>query len=107
MFNFNLNLKLYSMKKIFFFLLLSCLTVSIYAQDKISKGARVSILEIAKDDTYYDERADFLGKDATALGDLNKNPNGFYSGTLEVEGGRTCYFKNVKVSKISEPKKVM
>jgi hypothetical protein len=93
------------MKKIFFFLLLSCLTVSIYAQDKISKGARVSILEIAKGDTYYDERIDFLGKEATALGDLNKNPNGFYSGTLEVDGGRTCFFKNVKVSKISDPKK--
>lgn len=89
------------MKKIFFILWFSYLSIFIYAQDNIDKGSKVTILEIGKGDTYYNDRADFLGKDATALGELKKNSNGFYSGTLEVDGGRTCFFKNVKVSIIS------
>lgn len=93
------------MKKLFFLSLLTCLTIISYAQDKIYKGTKVSILEIAKTDTYYEERTEFLGKDATALGDLTKNASGFYSGTLEVEGGRTCFFKSVRVSKVAEPVK--
>lgn len=90
------------MKKIFSFLLLSYLAFNSFAQDKIYKGSKVSILEIDKSDTYYSERADFLGKDATALGDLTKNSNGYYSGTLEMEGGRTCFFKYVRVSKLAD-----
>ncbi|MDB5225962.1 MAG: hypothetical protein JWN78_155 [Bacteroidota bacterium] len=87
------------MKKLFLLVWLgACLSTAIFAQDKISKGTKVKIVEIAKTDTYYDERATFLGQGATALGELSKNPEGFYSGTLEVENGRTCFFKSVKVS---------
>ena len=71
-----------------------------------AKGSKVTILEIAKGDTYYDERADFVGKSATTLGTLDKNDNGFYSGTLETESGRTCFFKNVKVEVTQTPRKL-
>ena len=95
------------MKNLFFLLLLSCLTTMSFAQDKIYKGTKLSILEIDKSDTYYAERADFLGKDATALGDLTKKSSGFYSGTIEIDGGRTCFFTSIKVAKKDEPKKVV
>ena len=93
------------MKNLLALLMLLCITVSSFAQDKIYKGSKVNIIEIAKGDTYYEERVEFLGKEATALGDLTKNSTGFYSGTLEVENGRTCFFKNIRVSKIDEPVK--
>ena len=94
------------MKKLFLLLWLGvCLSTAIFAQDKISKGTKVSIVEIAKTDTYYDERASFLGQGATALGELSKNPDGFYSGTLEVDNGRTCFFKSVKLSVTDATKK--
>ena len=85
------------MKTVFYLLISFLFTAQSFAQSSIAKGSKVTILEIAKGDTYYDERADFLGKSATTLGELNKNSNGFYSGTLETETGRTCFFKNVKV----------
>ena len=89
------------MKKLFSFLLLSTvLTVFSFAQDKIAKGTSVKILEVGKTDSYYDERADFVGKDATAMSVLSKNPSGYYSGTLETEGSRTCFFTNVKVAAV-------
>jgi hypothetical protein len=94
------------MKKIVCYLALCiCLALHSFAQEKFAKGSIVKILEIAQSDAYYDERADFLGKNATALGDVTKNSEGYYSGTLELENGRTCFFKNVKVSKVSDTKR--
>lgn len=96
------------MKRLFSLILLSYLAVHTFAQsrvqEKLPKGTTVSILEIDKEDTYYDERTDFLGQEATALGELTKNSNGFYSGTLELNSGRTCFFRYVKVATISSPK---
>jgi hypothetical protein len=93
------------MKKLLLSLLtFLCLTLSSFSQS-ISKGTIVKILEISSSDTYYEERADFLGKNATALGMLTKDDDGFYSGTLEVENGRTCFFKKVKVSKVDDNKR--
>lgn len=87
------------MKKLFSFLLLSTiLTITSFAADNIAKGATVKILEIAKSDSYYEERADLLGKEATVLSELVKDSDGFYSGTLEAAGGRTIFFTSVKVS---------
>lgn len=87
------------MKKLFSLLLLSSiLTLTSFAQDKIAKGTTVKILEIAKSDSYYSERADFVGKDATALGELTKGNDGFYAGTLETSSGRTVFFTDVKIS---------
>ena len=85
------------MKNLFYLLISFLFITQSFAQSSIAKGSKVTILEIAKGDTYYDERADFVGKSATTLGTLDKNDNGFYSGTLETESGRTCFFKNVKV----------
>ncbi|MBK9329336.1 MAG: hypothetical protein IPM95_08495 [Sphingobacteriales bacterium] len=88
-----------------FMLFFSGMTVLLKAEDKITKGTKVKILEIANADSYYEERASFLGKDATALGDLSNGKEGFYSGTLEIEGtSRTCFFTDVKVSKIESSK---
>jgi hypothetical protein len=87
------------MKKLLSFLLLSTvLTITTFAADNIAKGASVKILEIAKSDSYYEERAELLGKEATALSELVKSSDGFYSGTLETTGGRTIFFTSVKVS---------
>ena len=87
------------MKKLLSFLLLSTvLTITTFAADNIAKGASVKILEIAKSDSYYEERAELLGKEATALSELKKDSDGFYSGTLETSGGRTIFFTSVKVS---------
>lgn len=87
------------MKKLISFLLLSVsLTIASFAQSSISKGTSVKILEIAKSDSYYDDRADFVGQDATAAGELTKNADGYYSGTLETSTGRTIYFTSVKIS---------
>jgi hypothetical protein len=87
------------MKKLLSFLLLSTvLTITSFAADNIAKGASVKILEIAKSDSYYEERAELLGKEATALSELVKSSDGFYSGTLETTGGRTIFFTSVKVS---------
>lgn len=95
------------MKKLFFILISILFASQTFAQSSaqssIAKGSKVTILEIAKGDTYYSERADFVGTSATILGVLNKNDNGFYSGTLETESGRTCFFKNVKVDVNSAP----
>lgn len=85
-------------KLILFFLMFSTFTISVFAQDKIAKGTTVKILEIAKSDSYYADRADFVGKDATALSELSKGKDGFYSGTLETSSGRTVFFTDVKVS---------
>ncbi|HRH58434.1 MAG TPA: hypothetical protein PLS10_12340 [Chitinophagales bacterium] len=85
-------------KLILFFLMFSTFTVSVFAQDKITKGSSVKILEVAKSDSYYADRADFVGKDATALSELTKGNDGFYSGTLETSSGRTVFFTDVKVS---------
>ncbi len=94
----NFKIKL-SMKKLLSLLLLFISITSISsAQDKISKGTTIKILEIGKTDAYYSERVDFLGKDATALGELLKKSNGFYTGTIETKTGRTCFFTDVKVS---------
>lgn len=94
------------MKKLLALLVPSLLlALSSFAQSTIYKGTKVNILEIAPSDSYYGERATFLGKSATALGDLVKNSDGFYSGTLEVENGRTCFFKSVKVSTADSPSK--
>jgi hypothetical protein len=61
------------MKKLLSFLLLSTvLTITTFAADNIAKGASVKILEIAKSDSYYEERAELLGKEATALSELVK-----------------------------------
>lgn len=92
------------MKRLFSLLLLSYLAVHTFAQDKLPKGTKVNILEIDNEDTYYAERVDFLGKEAIALGELTKNSNGFYSGTLELNSGRTCFFRFVKVAKLDAPK---
>lgn len=87
------------MRKLFSFLLLSTvLTISSFAADKIAKGTSVKILEIAKSDSYYEERADLLGKDAKAVSELTKNTDGFYSGSLETTDGRSIFFSSVKVS---------
>ena len=89
------------MKNLFSILLLFLvITTSSFAQSStnISKGTSVKILEIAKSDSYYNERADLLGKDATTLGELTKGKDGFYSGTLETSSGRTIFFTDVKVS---------
>ncbi|MFN8283619.1 MAG: hypothetical protein U0U67_10420 [Chitinophagales bacterium] len=92
------------MQKVFS-LLIALLSISqLFAQSTIAKGSKVTILEIGKSDTYYGERADFVGTSATTLGTLNKNDNGFYSGTLETESGRTCFFKNVKVEVVNAGK---
>lgn len=85
-------------KLILFFLMFSTFTFSVFAQDKITKGSSVKILEVAKSDSYYADRADFVGKDATALSELTKGKDGFYSGTLETSSGRTVFFTDVKVS---------
>ena len=85
-------------KHVLFLLLCFLISVSLVAQDKLAKGTKVKILEIAQTDSYYDERAEFVGKDATALGEITKNSDGFYSGTLETSGGRTCFFTKVKLS---------
>lgn len=88
-----------------FLLVLSGTTFLLKAEEKITKGTKVKILEIARGDTYYEERASFLGKDATALGDLSNGKDGFYSGTLEIEGTtRTCFFTDVKVSILESSK---
>ncbi len=101
------------MKKLIPFLLLSLIitistfaqssttvtqSTNTFAQDKILKGTSVKILEIGKLDSYYSDRGDFVGIDATTLGEVNKNSSGFYSGTLETSSGRTCFFSNVKLS---------
>ena len=87
------------MRKLLSFLLLSTvLTISSFAADKIAKGTSVKILEIAKSDSYYEERADLLGKDAKAVSELEKNTDGFYSGSLETTDGRSIFFSSVKVS---------
>lgn len=63
------------MKKLLSLLLLSTvLTITTFAADNIAKGASVKILEIAKSDSYYEERAELLGKEATALSELKKAP---------------------------------
>ena len=85
-------------KLILFFLMFSTFTFSVFAQDKITKGSSVKILEVAKSDSYYADRADFVGKDATALSELTKGKDGFYSGTLETSSGRTVFFTDVRVS---------
>lgn len=88
-----------SMKKILSLLmLLNILSVCSFAQSTISKGSSVKILEVGKSDAYYGERAEFVGKNATALSDVTKNPTGFYTGTLETEGGRTCFFTSIKIT---------
>lgn len=92
------------MQKLFFLLISFLLFSQSFAQSTIAKGSKVTILEIAKSDTYYSERGEFVGKTATTLGTLTKNSDGFYSGTLETESGRTCFFKNVKVEVNSAPK---
>ena len=94
------------MKNLFYLLISFLFITQSFAQSSIAKGSKVTILEIAKGDTYYDERADFVGKSATTLGTLDKNDNGFYSGTLETESGRTCFFKNVKVEVTQTPRKL-
>lgn len=84
-----------------FLLVFAGISARLSAGDIISKGTKVKILEIAKADTYFDERATFLGKNATALSDLAAGKDGFYSGTLEIDGtSRTCFFTDIKVTKI-------
>lgn len=71
----------------------------LFAQDKFSKGTVLKVLEIGSSDTYYKERTDFIGKDATAVSEITKKSNGFYSGSLEFKSGRTIYFTHIKVTK--------
>jgi hypothetical protein len=86
-------------KHLILLLSLQILTLVSFAQDKIAKGTKVKILEIGKSDDYFAEKGDFVGKDATASSELTKNSEGFYSGTLDVSTGRTCYFTSIKISK--------
>lgn len=93
------------MRNHLFLLLLSFFFFQISsAQDKIVKGTKLTILEIGSDDSYYSERATFVGSTATALADLTKKANGFYSGTLETDKGRTCFFMAVKLAVTEMPK---
>jgi hypothetical protein len=55
------------MKNLFYLLISFLFITQSFAQSSIAKGSKVTILEIAKGDTYYDERADFVGKSATTL----------------------------------------
>ncbi len=88
------------MRQSLLLLLFVGITLHAFSDTKILKGAKVKILEIAKSDSYYEERATFLGKTATALVDLTSGKDGFYSGTLEIDGtSRTCFFTDVKVVK--------
>ncbi len=89
------------MKKYTLFLFALCLVLMTYAQKTITKGASVKILEVGEKDSYFDENENFVGKDATAVGDLVNNGDGFYSGSLKLSSGRTCYFTSVKIKALS------
>lgn len=86
------------MKKNLLLALFSIMLMLISYAQTITKGCTVKILEIAQSDSYYSERANLVGKNATVLGEFTKGNDGFYSGTLETTTGRTIFFTDVKVS---------
>lgn len=67
----------------------------------IPSGSKFQILDISPDDSYYSNRAEIIGKTGKTISSLDLDNEGYTSGSIKTDDGKSYYFFKVKLGKIA------
>ena len=70
--------------------------------EKFREGDKVKILGLHKDDAFYTDSHEFIGKKATVVNQHGEFHTGYFAGILNIEGRLERFFHAIHIEKVTK-----